>query len=222
MFIALLHFHDRTSAAPSEWFFPSRTVNIEPYLRVFSWANLRAIQIILLRTTMMSPRKILKSLKKYKIGKAAPLEGTMENSHSNLSTRRWSGRLSYSSSSGGSSRGSPHSSCSSLQYEESHDDNGSTIDKLQMPLDVPEGCLAVYVGMERRRFIIHTEFLHSQVFRVLLKRSEEEFGYEHQGGLRISCEVDLFENLLWQLKSGREREESILLSPEAYWTDIMV
>lgn len=180
----------------------------------FSFTYLSNCQIVLPRTTMMSPRKILKSLK-YKIGKAAPLEGTMEKSHSNLSTRRWSGRLSYSSS-GESSRGSPRSSCSSLQYEVSHDGNASNSDMLQMPLDVPEGCLAVYVGVEGKRFVVQTEFLHSQVFRVLLKRSEEEFGYEHQGGLRISCEVDLFENLLWQLSSGLEMEESILLSPESY------
>jgi SAUR family protein len=69
------------------------------------------------------------------------------------------------------------------------------------PWDVPEGCLAVYVGGERRRFVIQTELLHHSLFRALLAKSEEEFGFENQGGLRIACEPDMFERLLWRLEA---------------------
>jgi len=70
------------------------------------------------------------------------------------------------------------------------------------PADVPEGCLAVYVGPEKRRFVIQTGFLYKRVFRELLRKSEEEYGFETGGGLRIACEAGLFEKLLWQLESG--------------------
>jgi hypothetical protein len=76
------------------------------------------------------------------------------------------------------------------------------------PADVPEGCLAVYVGPEKRRFVIQTGFLYKRVFRELLRKSEEEYGFETAGGLRIACEAGLFEKLLWKLETGRNADES--------------
>lgn len=68
-----------------------------------------------------------------------------------------------------------------------------------LPDDIPQGYLAVYVGNERKRFVISTKYLSHQIFQALLKRSEEEFGFDHQGGLTIACEPVLFEHLLWLL-----------------------
>lgn len=65
------------------------------------------------------------------------------------------------------------------------------------PDDVPEGYLVVYVGEERRRFVINAQILNHPVFRVLLDKSAEEYGFEHKGGLAIACEVVFFEHLLW-------------------------
>lgn len=70
------------------------------------------------------------------------------------------------------------------------------------PPDVPAGCLAVYVGKERRRFVIPTSYLSNSVFRALLARSEEEFGFCCEGGLRIACTPDVFEHLLWFLEGA--------------------
>eukprot|EP01018_Ginkgo_biloba_P027681 Gb_29896 [translate_table: standard] len=64
------------------------------------------------------------------------------------------------------------------------------------PPDVPEGYLAVYVGKERRRFIIPTSYLSRPVFRTLLQKAEEEFGFDHKGGLTIPCEVSIFKHVL--------------------------
>uniref|UniRef100_A0A0D6R7N7 Uncharacterized protein n=1 Tax=Araucaria cunninghamii TaxID=56994 RepID=A0A0D6R7N7_ARACU len=65
------------------------------------------------------------------------------------------------------------------------------------PPDVPEGYLAVYVGSEeRRRFIIPTSYLSLPVFRTLLDKAEEEFGFDHKGGLTIPCEIAVFEDVL--------------------------
>nr|DAD44176.1 TPA_asm: hypothetical protein HUJ06_002406 [Nelumbo nucifera] len=64
------------------------------------------------------------------------------------------------------------------------------------PLGVPKGYLAVYVGPELRRFIIPTTYLTLPVFKVLLEKVEEEFGFEHKGGLTIPCEIETFKYLL--------------------------
>ncbi|CAN6479974.1 unnamed protein product [Victoria cruziana] len=65
---------------------------------------------------------------------------------------------------------------------------------------VPKGCLAVYVGSEGKRFIIPLGYLNHPVFRALLKKAEEEFGFSGNGGIRLPCESLLFEHILWLLK----------------------
>ncbi|KAL2623388.1 hypothetical protein R1flu_003593 [Riccia fluitans] len=66
----------------------------------------------------------------------------------------------------------------------------------------PRGCIAVYVGTEKKRFIISTHYLNHRLFRDLLKRSEEEYGFGYRGGLLIACEAILFEHLLWLIGSN--------------------
>ncbi|MBA0612129.1 hypothetical protein Godav_012771, partial [Gossypium davidsonii] len=62
--------------------------------------------------------------------------------------------------------------------------------------DVPKGYLAVYVGSELRRFIIPTSYLTHPVFKILLEKAEEEFRYNHNGGLTLPCEIETFKYLL--------------------------
>jgi SAUR family protein len=64
------------------------------------------------------------------------------------------------------------------------------------PIDVPKGYLAVYVGPELRRFIIPTSYLSHSLFKLLLEKAEEEFGFDHSGGLTIPCEIETFKYLL--------------------------
>ncbi|KAK9043908.1 hypothetical protein V6N11_072232 [Hibiscus sabdariffa] len=64
------------------------------------------------------------------------------------------------------------------------------------PPDVPKGYLAVYVGPELRRFIIPTSYLTHPVFKILLEKAKEEFGYDHNGGLTLPCEIETFKYLL--------------------------
>lgn len=64
------------------------------------------------------------------------------------------------------------------------------------PPDVPKGYLAVYVGPELRRFIIPTSYLSHSLFKVLLEKAEEEFGFDHGGGLTLPCEIETFKFLL--------------------------
>ncbi|KAL7589365.1 hypothetical protein Lser_V15G40261 [Lactuca serriola] len=63
--------------------------------------------------------------------------------------------------------------------------------------DVPKGHLAVYVGeTQKRRFVVPISYLDQPMFQVLLRQSEEEFGFDHpMGGLTISCKEDEFVKL---------------------------
>ncbi|CAN6463598.1 unnamed protein product [Victoria cruziana] len=64
---------------------------------------------------------------------------------------------------------------------------------------VPKGHFAVYVGESRKRFVIPTSCLKNPTFQALLRRAEEEFGFEHQSGLRIPCNEDAFQALTVQM-----------------------
>lgn len=75
------------------------------------------------------------------------------------------------------------------------------------PHGVPKGYLAVYVGPELRRFIIPTSYLSDSLFKVLLEKAEEEFGFDHCGGLTIPCEIETFKYLLNCIES-RQRDQA--------------
>ncbi|KAJ9549434.1 hypothetical protein OSB04_021977 [Centaurea solstitialis] len=70
--------------------------------------------------------------------------------------------------------------------------------------DVPKGYLAVYVGeIQRKRFVVPLSYLDQPVFQDLLRRSEEEFGFNHpMGGLTIPCHEEAFVHLTSQLRSS--------------------
>ncbi|RVX05562.1 Indole-3-acetic acid-induced protein ARG7 [Vitis vinifera] len=74
------------------------------------------------------------------------------------------------------------------------------------PPDVPKGYLAVYVGSELRRFIIPTSYLAHPLFKVLLEKVEEEFGFDHSGGLTIPCEIETFKYLMKCMESHPEAQ----------------
>ncbi|KAI5674168.1 hypothetical protein M9H77_14532 [Catharanthus roseus] len=75
------------------------------------------------------------------------------------------------------------------------------------PVDVPKGYLAVYVGPELRRFIIPTSYLSDPLFKVLLEKVEEEFGFDHSGGLTIPCEIETFKYLL-QCMENHQKDQA--------------
>ncbi|KAJ7541873.1 hypothetical protein O6H91_10G080700 [Diphasiastrum complanatum] len=72
-----------------------------------------------------------------------------------------------------------------------------------VPADVPEGHLAVYVGSDtRQRFVVKAEHLNHHLFKVLLDKAAEEYGFVRQGGLIIPCEPFLFKKLIALLNSN--------------------
>ncbi|KAG0460372.1 hypothetical protein HPP92_020264 [Vanilla planifolia] len=64
-----------------------------------------------------------------------------------------------------------------------------------LPVDVPKGHFALYVGEKRSRFIVPISFLSRPEFQSLLRAAEEEFGFHHELGLTIPCEEVVFRSL---------------------------
>ncbi|XP_026417097.1 auxin-induced protein 15A-like [Papaver somniferum] len=64
------------------------------------------------------------------------------------------------------------------------------------PATTPTGTLALYVGEERQRFVVPTGFLSHPLFKMLLEKTQAEFGYEQRNGLVIPCRVSTFEEVV--------------------------
>ncbi|GLJ10518.1 hypothetical protein SUGI_0129670 [Cryptomeria japonica] len=76
--------------------------------------------------------------------------------------------------------------------------------KDNVPPDVPEGHLAVYAGYgcERQRFIVPAIYFNHSLFRPLLDKAEEMFGFNHSGPILILCKPLLFEQILGLLSGN--------------------
>ncbi|KAG6711830.1 hypothetical protein I3843_05G067400 [Carya illinoinensis] len=70
--------------------------------------------------------------------------------------------------------------------------------------EVPRGFFAVYVGeTQKRRFVVPVSYLNQPLFQDLLRKAEEEFGFNHPtGGLTIPCRVDTFIDVTSRLSSS--------------------
>ncbi|TKY64222.1 Auxin-induced protein, ARG7 [Spatholobus suberectus] len=92
--------------------------------------------------------------------------------------KRWPSltRLSRNSSSVSSNKGGAGTSSSKEHEQELH---------------------AVYVGKSRRRYLVNSEVIDHPVFQELVDRSSTGC----DDGVVVSCEVVLFEHLLWMLES---------------------
>ncbi|TVU48902.1 hypothetical protein EJB05_00186, partial [Eragrostis curvula] len=73
---------------------------------------------------------------------------------------------------------------------------------------VPEGHVPVYVGgagAEEERFVVRAELLGAPALAELLGRAAQEYGYDHQGPLRIPCPAAVFRRAL--AAAGDDGEE---------------
>ncbi|KAL7155419.1 hypothetical protein ABFS83_03G073800 [Erythranthe nasuta] len=86
--------------------------------------------------------------------------------------------------------------CSSLGKK----NGGGGYDDEGLPVDVPKGHFVVYVGENRTRYIVPISILNMPEFLNLLRRAEEEFGFDHDMGLTIPCDEEIFQSLTSMLK----------------------
>ncbi|XP_050233053.1 auxin-responsive protein SAUR21-like [Mercurialis annua] len=68
---------------------------------------------------------------------------------------------------------------------------------------VPKGFFAVYVGeSKKKRFVVPISILNQPSFQDLLRKAEEEFGFNHpMGGLTLPCREEIFINTISRLNS---------------------
>ncbi|XP_058734097.1 auxin-responsive protein SAUR32-like [Vicia villosa] len=66
----------------------------------------------------------------------------------------------------------------------------------------PHGCVCVYVGDERQRFIIKIKIFNHPLFKQFLEDVENEYGYGKDGPLWLPCNVDMFCKTLVEIQSS--------------------
>ncbi|XAR69763.1 hypothetical protein NMG60_11001473 [Bertholletia excelsa] len=69
------------------------------------------------------------------------------------------------------------------------------------------GFFPVYVGEKRERFVVPIGFLSHPLFRMLLEKTYDEFGYEQRNGLVVSCDTNAFREIVAAVGSGRRQFE---------------
>ncbi|GMN33182.1 hypothetical protein TIFTF001_004026 [Ficus carica] len=73
-------------------------------------------------------------------------------------------------------------------------------------MKVKKGWLAVEVGLEDedhggfQRFTIPISYLYHPLFKTLLEKAHEVYGYHTAGPLRLPCSVDDFLHLRWRIE----------------------
>ncbi|KAB2025303.1 hypothetical protein ERO13_D06G121000v2 [Gossypium hirsutum] len=83
---------------------------------------------------------------------------------------------------------------------------------------VPKGFLAVCVGKELKRYIIPMEYLGHEAFGILLRKTEEEFGFQQEGVLKIPCDVSMFDNILNLLQHKKDDDALFFRLDNSYLT----
>lgn len=62
--------------------------------------------------------------------------------------------------------------------------------------EIPTGFFALYMGEERRRFVVPTCYLSHPLFKMLLEKAYEKFGFEQRSGLVVPCSVIAFQEVV--------------------------
>ncbi|KAL2939215.1 Auxin-responsive protein SAUR50 [Bienertia sinuspersici] len=81
---------------------------------------------------------------------------------------------------------------------------GPCRDESPSPTKIP-GFFAVYVGEGRERFLVPTRFLSHPLFKILLEKTYDEFGFEQKNGLIVPCSVSTFQEVVSAVESNHGR-----------------
>ncbi|KAJ6892433.1 hypothetical protein NC651_025590 [Populus alba x Populus x berolinensis] len=84
-------------------------------------------------------------------------------------------------------------------------------DEYFIPKDVPKGHLAVYVGEDCKRYVIKVTSLQHPLFKAMLDRTEEVFGFTTGPKLCIPCNENMFNSILHCVNSQQDHNLAILV-----------
>ncbi|KAL0373313.1 UNVERIFIED_CONTAM: Auxin-responsive protein SAUR36 [Sesamum radiatum] len=77
---------------------------------------------------------------------------------------------------------------------------------IEKPVPVPKGYMGVYVGQkdgDHQRVLVPVVYFNHPLFGDLLKESENEYGFDHPGGITIPCRISEFERVQTRIKAVR-------------------
>ncbi|KAH1090316.1 hypothetical protein J1N35_017573 [Gossypium stocksii] len=60
----------------------------------------------------------------------------------------------------------------------------------------PSGSFALYVGENEERFVVPTNFLSHPLFKMLLEKSYNEYGFQQRDKLVVPCSVSTFQEVV--------------------------
>nr|GEW67515.1 auxin-induced protein 15A-like [Tanacetum cinerariifolium] len=69
----------------------------------------------------------------------------------------------------------------------------------------PPGFFTLYIGEERRRFVVPMGYLSHPVFKMMLEKSSNEFGFTQENGLVVPCSVNAFQEMVSVVESCNGR-----------------
>ncbi|XP_022741833.1 auxin-induced protein 6B-like [Durio zibethinus] len=85
-----------------------------------------------------------------------------------------------------------------------------------MKAKVKKGWLGVHVGLEEdggfQRFVIPISYLYHPLFKLLLEKAHEVYGYHTTAPLRLPCSMDDFLNLKWRIEKESNHHLPLTLS----------
>ncbi|CAI8602436.1 unnamed protein product [Vicia faba] len=102
-----------------------------------------------------------------------------------VSLKKLAKKVKPSSSGGETNNDPPHHECLLKGYEEEF-----------CTSTTPTGYFAIYVGDEHQRFVVPTSYLSHPLFKMLLEKSYNEFGFQQRNGLVVPCSVDAFQEVV--------------------------
>ncbi|CAK8579125.1 unnamed protein product [Lathyrus sativus] len=97
----------------------------------------------------------------------------------------------------------PEETCGGSYGKLSSDKSHKQKDNIKQKKPV-NGCVCVYVGPERQRFIIKIKIFNHPLFKTLLEGVENEYGYRNDGPLWLPCDVEFFCETLVEIESADE------------------
>ncbi|XLU82887.1 hypothetical protein S245_006307 [Arachis hypogaea] len=100
---------------------------------------------------------------------------------------------------GGEKEASSYNECLLKENEEEEEESPSSKTRRTR---TPTGYFAIYVGEERQRYVVPTSYLTHPLFKILLEKSYNEFGFSQSNGLIVPCKVSTFQEVVNAIESN--------------------
>ncbi|XP_076907192.1 auxin-induced protein 15A-like [Bidens hawaiensis] len=98
-------------------------------------------------------------------------------------------------------RGASEPSLSEWLLRDGEEERSLTASCSSPSCKTPTGFFTLYVGDERHRFVVPMGYLSHPLFKMLLEKSSEAFGFGQKNGLVVPCSVNAFQEVISVVES---------------------